>query len=90
VTLIYGAVSSLSPNPIEKKPFFHFYPGTYALTSGSFSCNFDCPWCQNHHISKVLPGQGRVIATADFFHKAIDLGCQGTSISFNEPTLSLE
>jgi pyruvate formate lyase activating enzyme len=48
VTLIYGAVSSLSANPIEKKPLYHFYPGTLALTSGAFSCNFGCPWCQNH------------------------------------------
>lgn len=46
VTLTYGAISSLSANPIEKKPLYHFYPGTVALTSGAFSCNFDCPWCQ--------------------------------------------
>lgn len=48
VTLTYGAISSLSANPIEKKPLYHFYPGTVALTSGAFSCNFDCPWCQNY------------------------------------------
>jgi pyruvate formate lyase activating enzyme len=47
-TLIYGLVSSLSCNPIEKKPLYHFYPG-------SLSCNFDCPWCQNWHISKETP-----------------------------------
>jgi pyruvate formate lyase activating enzyme len=40
-TLIYGLVSSLSCNPIEKKPVYHFYPGTLALTSGSFSCNLN-------------------------------------------------
>ena len=45
-TLIYGAISSLSANPIEKKPFYHFYPGSRALTSGAWSCNFGCPWCQ--------------------------------------------
>ena len=39
-TLIYGAVSSLSSNPIEKKPLYHFYPGSLALTAGSWSCNF--------------------------------------------------
>lgn len=44
-TLIYGLVSSLSANPIEKKPLYHFYPGSVALTAGSWSCNFDCPWC---------------------------------------------
>jgi pyruvate formate lyase activating enzyme len=90
VTLIYGAVSSLSANPIEKKPLYHFYPGTEAFTSGSWSCNFGCPWCQNYHISKVPPGQGCYISPKDFVLEAIALGCQGTSISFNEPTLSLE
>ncbi len=90
MTLIYGAVSSISANPIEKKPFFQFYPGTRALTSGAFSCNFDCPWCQNHHISKAFPSRGCFVAPKDFVRKAVALGCQGTSISFNEPTLSLE
>lgn len=55
VTLIYGSVSSLAANPIEKKPFYHFYPGTRTLTAGSWSCNFACPWCQNWRISKVPP-----------------------------------
>ena len=89
-TLIYGAVSSLSCNPIEKKPLYHFYPGTLALTSGSYSCNLDCPWCQNYHISKALPGGGRYMAPEDFVIEALTRRCQGTSISFNEPTLSLE
>ena len=92
VTLIYGAVSSLSANPIEKKPVYHFYPGTHALTSGPWSCNFGCPWCQNHHISKTPPGHGRsrFVSPEEFVTQAISLDCQGTSISFNEPTLSLE
>jgi pyruvate formate lyase activating enzyme len=92
VTLIYGAVSSLSANPIEKKPLYHFHPGTLALTSGSLSCNFDCPWCQNHGISKRAPDEGRVVymSPEDFVQRAVDLGCQGTSISLNEPALSLE
>ena len=90
VTLIYGAVSSLSANPIEKKPLYHFYPGTIALTSGSWSCNFGCPWCQNYRISKATPGRGRYMSPVEFVAQAVDLRCQGTSISFNEPTLSLE
>jgi pyruvate formate lyase activating enzyme len=92
VTLIYGAVSSLSANPIEKKPLYHFHPGTLALTSGSLSCNFDCPWCQNLGISKSAPGEGRAVymSPGGFVQRAVDLGCQGTSISLNEPTLSLE
>jgi pyruvate formate lyase activating enzyme len=89
-TLIYGAVSSLSCNPIEKKPLHHFYPGSVALTAGSWSCNLNCPWCQNYHISKAEPGGGCYTSPQEFVSTAIDLGCQGTSISFNEPTLSLE
>jgi pyruvate-formate lyase-activating enzyme len=54
-TLEYGDISSLSANPIEKKPFFHFFPGSHALTVGSWSCNFTYPWCQNWEISKYLP-----------------------------------
>jgi pyruvate formate lyase activating enzyme len=101
VTLIYGAVSSISANPIEKKPFYHFYPGTRALTAGSWSCNFGCPWCQNWDISKAAPPAfrpspprrgvgGEVIMPEQFIELVDSNGCQGTSISFNEPTLSLE
>jgi len=89
-TLIYGNVSSLSANPIEKKPLYHFHPGSVALTAGSWSCNFACPWCQNWDISKSEPKDGRFISPEEFVEMALDWGCQGTSISFNEPTLSLE
>ncbi len=91
LTLVYGAVSSLAANPIEKKPFYHFHPGTSALTAGSWSCNFGCPWCQNWDISKTPPpATGRYVSPERFVQLAIESGCQGTSISFNEPTLSLE
>jgi pyruvate formate lyase activating enzyme len=89
-TLTYGAISSLSANPIEKKPLYHFYPGSVALTSGAYSCNFGCPWCQNHTLSKAAPRPGRYISPGEFVAATIDRGCQGTSISLNEPTLSLE
>jgi len=91
VTLIYGAVSSLTANPIEKKPFFHFYPGTRTLTAGSWSCNFGRPWCQNWNISKAPPPfDGEYFSSERFVRMVDEMGCQGTSISFNEPTLSLE
>jgi len=91
ISLIYGAVSSLAANPIEKKPLYHFFPGSYAMTAGSWSCNFACPWCQNWHISKkVAPFQGDFVSPERFLQLTKKAGCQGTSISFNEPTLSLE
>jgi len=90
VTLTYGNVSSLSANPIEKKPLHHFHPGSLALTAGSWGCNFGCPWCQNWDISKSPPGKGRYMSPRHFVDLAIESRCQGTSISLNEPTLSLE
>ncbi len=91
MTLIYGAVSSMAVNPIEKKPFYHFYPGSLTLTAGSWSCNFGCPWCQNWDISKVSPPDtGEYVSPEHFIEITQNAGCQGTSISFNEPTLSLE
>ncbi len=91
VTLIYGLISSLASNPIEKKPFYHFHPGTKALTAGSWSCNFGCPWCQNWDISKSPPPvRGDYVSPQRFVDLVEKAGCQGTSISFNEPTLLLE
>ncbi|NWG09825.1 MAG: AmmeMemoRadiSam system radical SAM enzyme [Nitrososphaerales archaeon] len=88
-TLVYGDISSISLNPIEKKPFFHYWPGSYALTIGTWSCNFACPWCQNYDISKYHPKpyKARYISPEDFVNLAISGGCQGLSFSFNEPTL---
>jgi pyruvate formate lyase activating enzyme len=90
-TTIYGSVSSISANPIEKKPLYHFYPGSRALTVGSWSCNFGCPWCQNWDISKTPPPNvSRFLTPDEFITEVLYLDCQGTSISFNEPTLSYE
>lgn len=90
VTLTYGLVSSLSANPIEKKPLYHFHPGTVALTVGSWGCNFGCPWCQNWRISKHVQTSGRFLSPQEFVEMAQAQRCQGTSVSLNEPTLSLE
>ena len=91
-TLVYGDISSINANPIEKKPFFHFWPGTQCLTVGTWSCNFTCPWCQNHDISKNHEniGKGDYISPEKFIELMKMYNCQGTSISFNEPTLLFE
>lgn len=91
-TLVYGDISSISVNPIEKKPFFHFWPGSKTLTVGTWSCNFTCPWCCNEDISKATEqvGTGNYISPEDFVKLTEKHKCQGTSISFNEPTLLFE
>ncbi len=92
-TLVYGNISSLSNNPIEKKPFFHFAPSTFAFTVGSWGCNASCPFCQNYHISKLKPSVdiSRYLSPEDFVILAQKRGASGTSISFSEAaTLMLE
>ncbi|MFX1282085.1 MAG: AmmeMemoRadiSam system radical SAM enzyme [Promethearchaeota archaeon] len=93
-TETYGMISTLSLNPIEKKPLFHYYPGSYALTIGSIGCNFSCPWCQNWSISKCYPSEvhyPRFMSPTDLVNRTEKNDkISGISISFNEPTLSLE
>ncbi|HSQ90000.1 AmmeMemoRadiSam system radical SAM enzyme [Romboutsia sp.] len=48
----YKAITSLAIDPIEKKPLYHFYPGTNILSVGTFGCNFKCSFCQNYSISQ--------------------------------------
>jgi pyruvate formate lyase activating enzyme len=91
-SLVYGNVSSINNNPIEKKPFFHFAPGTMALTVGSWGCNASCPFCQNFDISKrkPTPALTRYVSPDEFVTMAKKRS-RGTSISFSEAaTLMLE
>ncbi len=92
-TLVYGNISSLSSNPVEKKPFFHFAPGTTAFTVGSWGCNASCEFCQNYSISRASPisKSSRYLSPEGFIDAAQREGAEGISISFNEaPTLMLE
>lgn len=49
----YKKISSIATDPIEKKPLYHFMPGTEILSIGSYGCNFKCNFCQNHQISQA-------------------------------------
>jgi len=96
-TIVYGLIPAISFNPIEKKPLYHFYPGSIALTVGTYGCNFNCFWCQNHHLSKTNPAKAIQFATVEEFLSpknlieiALKRKCRGISISFNEPTLLFE
>lgn len=96
-TIIYGCNAGISNNPIEKKPLYHFFPGTKALTIGAFGCNFDCFWCQNQYMShpekgilEMMINFDKYISPKQFIKIALKSRCQGISISFNEPTLSFE
>ena len=55
--LTYGVVTGYSLDPVEKKPLYHFYPGSQILSVGSFGCNFKCSFCQNWEISQSSPNE---------------------------------
>ena len=92
VTVVYGNLSGYESRPSEIKPFFHFYPGSRALTFSTWSCNMDCPWCQNWHLSKVPPQsvRGRFLPPEILATGAIQQADQGLCASFQEPTLLFE
>ena len=90
-SLNYAEVSSVADDPIEKKPLFHFFPGTFVFSLGSWGCNFHCKGCQNWQISCVdLPSNSRQLLP----EKAVELtkkyNCKGIAWTYNEPTIWLE
>lgn len=91
-TLVFGRVASLSVNPIEKKPLYHFYPGSKAVTLGTSGCSFNCPWCQNYELSRARPDElgAQYLEPEDLVEFAVKNRVPGLSYSFNEPTLQLE
>ena len=88
-TLVYGDLSALESRSIEIKPFFHYWPGSTALTFSTWSCNFDCIWCQNHHLSKTEPNppKSAFFSPQEILETAIRGGDDGLCASFQEPTM---
>jgi len=87
--LTYGLASSVHPDPIEKKPLFHFMPGTMSISLGSVGCNLSCKHCQNFSISKARPedmGLTRVTPES-VVQYARSSGSESVSWTYNEPTI---
>jgi len=92
--LNYGRVSSLAADPIEKKPLFHFYPGTLCFSLGTLGCNFHCKHCQNWEIStadsSALLHGCRELTPEQSVALARKYGCRGMAWTYNEPVIWLE
>ncbi|MCR5650311.1 MAG: radical SAM protein [Lachnospiraceae bacterium] len=91
----YGLVTSIALDPIEKKPLFHFHPGSKILSVGGFGCNLSCPFCQNHDISQKGMGQTEVekLSPEDLLELALKLrekGNIGAAFTYNEPLTGYE
>jgi len=94
-SLVYGRCVALTPDPIEKKPFFHFLPGTFSLSLATVGCNFTCKFCQNHHLSQFLkdhegPVPGDWITPDQIVATALRQRCRSLSFTYTEPTVFFE
>lgn len=94
-TLVYGEVIAAHVDPIEKKPLFHFLPGTQSLSVATTGCNFRCSFCQNWQISQGSKGRepdlsGRRMDPSDIVAAARRQGCRSISFTYTEPTIYFE
>lgn len=88
-SLNYGKLTSYAFDPIEKKPLYHFYPGSNILSIGSFGCNLACGFCQNWQIAQ----EGSLtmeIEDDDILLLGKSRGSIGIAYTYNEPSISYE
>lgn len=90
--LNYGEVSALAIDPIEKKPLYHFKPGSHILSAGSYGCNLRCGFCQNYHISMEKPKTEYIEPEEllDIAVRAKGQGNIGIAFTYNEPSIWYE
>lgn len=91
-TLNYNVVSSEALDPIEKKPLFHFYPGSAVYSLGSIGCNFRCRHCQNWTISQVEIDTSHSVEMSPetAVSRALQYGARSIAWTYNEPTIWYE
>jgi pyruvate formate lyase activating enzyme len=85
--LVYGKVAAINIDPIEKKPLYHFLPGSKALSIGSVGCNFKCPFCQNWSISQSKQISGYNLLPEQIVKLALENQCKSIAYTYNEPTI---
>ncbi len=94
-SIVYGKLIAEHLDPIEKKPIFHYYPGSFSYSIATVGCNFKCSFCQNHDISQYLRngGQilpGRLATPEEIVSAASSAGCRSVSYTYTEPTIFFE
>ena len=93
-SLSYGRLIASHVDPIEKKPLYHFLPGSLSYSIAAPGCNFRCQWCQNADISQISstnePGKLRFVAPERVVQAALASKSQSISFTYTEPSLSVE
>src|SRR4030042_2333017 len=92
--LTYDKVCSANFDPIEKKPLYHFQPGSSSFSIATMGCNFRCEFCQNWQISQAVieDGQieGQAISPEQIVSSALRSGCKSIAYTYTEPTVFME
>ena len=93
-SLVYGSIVSKNIDPVEKKPLFHFYPGTKAYSIGTVGCNFKCLFCQNYDISQYIRDGGFILGKEttpkQVVEEAKKYNCESIAYTYNEPAIFVE
>jgi len=92
-SLVYGKAVAAHIDPIEKKPFFHFLPGSRAFSIATVGCNFRCSFCQNYSISQISKGdriEGDDLPPEEVVSSALRYNCSSISYTYTEPTIFYE
>ena len=93
-TLVYGIPLSQAVDPVEKKPLFHFYPGSTAFSIATVGCNFRCSFCQNATISQMPRDQGKIVGhqamPEEVVRTAVRYGSRSIAYTYSEPTIFFE
>lgn len=93
-TLVYSRLVAANVDPIEKKPLFHFYPGTLSYSIATVGCNLHCLHCQNAEISQMPFDRGKIagreFAPEEIVTAALGSGCRSISYTYTEPTVYFE
>lgn len=87
---VYGKAAAIQVDPVEKKPLSHFRPGSRVFSIGTVGCNWRCLYCQNWEISQERQAGGRTLPPELAVQMALELGCQGITFTYNEPTIFAE
>ncbi len=90
--ITYGVLSACHPDPVEKKPLYHFFPGNNILSAGSYGCNMKCDYCQNYSISQFIPEKMRAEYTpGNLAERALRSPDNiGIAFTYNEPVVWFE
>ena len=88
IDLSYGKISARQLDPIEKKPLYHYLPGSLVYSIGGYGCNFRCAFCQNWHIAQCRPQNAVPTRPEDIVAEAQQCGAIGIAYTYNEPIIS--